>query len=150
MHMHRHPLRRAAVLAVSWLAGQAGHETADYLVQRDCDAQQKQQRTPEGRKALASHAISYGLTQAVTRALAYRVAGLHVPVKAQLAAAVAETLVHAAIDDGRVLQHFAETTGKRGFHDLAGHGVNGRMLMDQATHKGLQIPLGAAITALSD
>src|SRR5690606_20767579 len=49
--MHTRPLRRAAVLAVSWIAGQAGHHIGDYLVQRDCDAQKKQQRTPEGRRA---------------------------------------------------------------------------------------------------
>ncbi|TLW89235.1 hypothetical protein FFT09_22675 [Saccharomonospora piscinae] len=140
-------LRRAVVLAVAWVAGQAGHETADYLVQRDCDARAKQQHTPEGRRALANHALSYGLTQAATRALAYRVAGLRVPVRAQLAAAVVETAAHAVIDDGRALAAFADTTGKRGFHALAAHGVNGRALMDQAAHKGVQIPLGAAVTA---
>lgn len=143
----RNPLRRAAVLAVAWIAGQAGHETADYLVQRDCDAQRKQNHTSEGRRALANHAVSYGVTQAVTRAIAYRTAGLRIPFAAQLAAAVVETATHAAIDDGRLLRWFADATAKRNFHDLADHGVNGRMLMDQATHKGLQIPLGAMITA---
>lgn len=146
--MHTRPLRRAAVLAVAWIAGQAGHATADYLVQRDCDAQAKQRRTPEGRRALASHAISYGITQAVTRAVAYRVAGLRVPARAQITAAVVETIAHAAIDDGRGLQRFAETTGKGQFHALAGHGINGRALMDQAAHTGLQIPAGAMITAV--
>lgn len=141
-----HNIRRAAVLAVAWLAGQAGHHIGDYLVQRDCDAQQKQQRTGEGRRALANHAVSYGITQAVTRALAYRVAGLRVPARAQLAAAVVETITHAAIDDGRLLRRFAHGTGKGGFHDLAGHGINGRALMDQAAHTGLQVPAGAAIT----
>lgn len=137
----------AAVLAVAWIAGQAGHHVGDYLVQRDCDAQQKQQRTPEGRRALASHAISYGITEAVVRALAYRVAGLRVPARAQVTAAVVETIAHAAIDDGRLLKKFAHATGKGGFHDLAGHGINGRALMDQAAHTGLQVPVGAAITA---
>ena len=143
----QHPLRRAAVLAVAWLAGQAGHHIGDYLVQRDCDAQKKQERTHEGRRALASHAISYGITQAVTRALAYRVAGLRVPARAQITAAVVETIAHAAIDDGRGLKAFADATGKGSFHDLAGHGINGRALMDQAAHTGLQVPVGAAITA---
>lgn len=146
--MHTRPLRRAAVLAVAWIAGQAGHHTGDYLVQRDCDAQAKQRRTPEGRRALATHAISYGITQAVTRAVAYRVAGLRVPVRAQLAAAVVETIAHAAIDDGRALQRFADATGKGGFHDLNAGGINGRALMDQAAHTGLQIPAGAMITAV--
>ena len=140
-------MHRAAVLAVAWLAGQAGHHVGDYLVQRDCDAQKKQQRGPEGRRALANHAISYGITEAVVRALAYRVAGLRVPARAQLAAAVVETIAHAAIDDGRLLKKFAHATGKGGFHDLAGHGINGRALMDQAAHTGLQVPAGAAITA---
>lgn len=140
-------MHRAAVLAVAWLAGQAGHHVGDYLVQRDCDAQKKQQRTGEGRRALANHAISYGITEAVVRALAYRVAGLRVPARAQLAAAVVETIAHAAIDDGRLLKKFAHATGKGGFHDLAGHGINGRALMDQAAHTGLQVPAGAAITA---
>ncbi|EIF01223.1 DUF3307 domain-containing protein [Saccharomonospora glauca] len=113
--MH-HSIRRAAVLAIAWLAGQAGHHIGDYLVQRDCDAQRKQQHTGEGRRALANHAVSYGITQAVTRALAYRVAGLRVPARAQLAAAVVETIAHAAIDDGRLLRRFAHGTGKGGFH----------------------------------
>jgi len=144
--MHN-PLRRAAVLAVAWIAGQAGHHIGDYLVQRDCDAQKKQQHTGEGRRALANHAVSYGITEAVVRALAYRVAGLRVPARAQLAAAVVETVTHAVIDDGRLLRKFADTTGKGGFHDLNQSGVNGRMLLDQAAHVGLQVPAGAAITA---
>lgn len=140
-------MHRAAVLAVAWLAGQAGHHVGDYLVQRDCDAQKKQQRTGEGRRALANHAISYGITEAVVRALAYRVAGLRVPARAQITAAVVETIAHAAIDDGRLLRAFADRTGKGGFHDLNQGGVNGRMLLDQAAHTGLQVPAGAAITA---
>lgn len=143
----RQPLRRAAVLAVSWLAGQAGHHAGDYLVQRDCDAQAKQQRTRAGRRALAAHAVSYGVTQAAVRALAYRVAGLDVPVRAQVAAAVVETAAHAAIDDGRALRAFAHSTGKGSFHDLAGNGINGKALMDQAAHQALQIPAGAMATA---
>jgi len=139
---------RAAVLGVTWLAGAAGHETGDYLVQLDCDAQRKQQRTPAGRRALARHAITYGLTQAVTKAAAYRASGLRVPVAAQVAGTVAEIAAHAAIDDGRLLRRFAQVSGKLGFHDLAARGVNGRALMDQATHKGVQIPLGAVLTAL--
>ncbi len=140
-------MNRAVTLAVAWLAGYAGHETGDYLVQRDCDAQRKQQRTAAGRRALATHAATYGLTQALTRAVAYRAAGLRVPLRAQLAAALVETVAHALVDDGRLLRAFADTTGKGGFHDLAGHGINGRALMDQAAHKGLQIPAGAIVTA---
>ncbi|WP_020421141.1 hypothetical protein [Amycolatopsis sp. ATCC 39116] len=139
---------RAVVLAVTWLAGHAGHETGDYLVQSDHDAQHKQQRTPEGRRALARHAFTYGLTQAATKAAAYRAAGLRVPVRAQLAGFAVETAVHAIIDDGRLLRRFADKTGKLGFHDLNTGGINGRALMDQAGHKGLQVPLGAIITTL--
>ncbi|WP_034240203.1 hypothetical protein [Saccharomonospora iraqiensis] len=140
-------MNRALTLTVSWLAGLAGHETGDYLVQRDCDAQRKQQHTREGRRALASHAVSYGATQAAVRALAYRAAGLRVPLRAQLGAAVVETAVHALVDDGRLLHTFATGTGKGGFHSVAGNGINGRALMDQATHKGLQVPAGALTTA---
>jgi hypothetical protein len=57
-------------------------------------------------------------------------------------------LLHALIDDGRLLRAFAHHTGKGGFHDLATGGVNGRMLLDQAAHKGLQIPADAMVTAL--
>lgn len=136
----------AAVLAVSWLGSSAGHETGDYLVQLDCDAQRKQQRTAEGRRALARHVLTYGLTQAVTRAFGYRLAGLRVPLAAQAAGTLAEVALHAAIDDGRALRAFAKTTGKLAFHDLAAGGINGRALMDQAAHKGLQLPLCAAVT----
>lgn len=139
---------RAAVLGLTWLAGAAGHETGDYLVQLDCDARRKQQRTPAGRRALARHAITYGLTQAMTKAAAYRAVGVRVPMGAQAAGSVAEIVLHAVIDDGRLLRTFAEVTGKLAFHDLAAAGVNGRALLDQAAHKGLQIPLGAVITTV--
>lgn len=137
---------RTAVLAVSWLGGSAGHETGDYLVQLDCDAVVKQEHTPQGRRALARHAITYGLTQAVTKAAGYRLVSVRVPLGAQLAGAVAETVLHAVIDDGRLLRTFAQRTGKLRFHDLNAGGINGRALMDQAVHKGLQLPIGAAVT----
>jgi hypothetical protein len=143
--MH-HANYRTAVLVLSAIGSHAGHETGDYLVQRDCDAQRKQQRTPEGRRSLARHAATYALTQAATRAGFYRAAGLRVPALAQLAGAVTEGALHAVIDDGRLLAAFAEATGKRRFHDLADHGINGRALMDQAAHKGVQIPVGAVVT----
>lgn len=143
--MHHHSYR-TAVLALSALGSAAGHETGDYLVQVDCDAQAKQQRTAKGRVALARHATTYALTQAATRAAFYRAAKVRVPLAAQLAGTVVEGALHAAIDDGRLLARFAEKTGKGRFHDLADHGVNGRMWMDQATHKGLQIPIGAIVT----
>ncbi|WP_431879192.1 hypothetical protein [Amycolatopsis sacchari] len=157
---------RLAVLVLTWLAGHAGHETGDYLVQDDWAARNKQchtrpdqpidgnddrapsQRVRDGRRALARHAVTYGVAQAVTKALAYRAVGLRVPMRAQLAGVAVETTVHALIDDGRLLRTFAEITGKLAFHDLAAAGVNGRALMDQAGHKGLQIPLGAIVTTL--
>lgn len=139
---------RAVTLAVTWLAGHAGHEIGDYLVQLDCDAQAKQQHTWAGRFALARHAVTYAATQAVTKWLAYRLGGVRVPGRALLAGTVVEGLLHAAIDDGRLLRVFADATGKRRFHDLNAAGVNGRMLMDQAVHRGLQIPIGAVVTML--
>lgn len=141
-----HSTYRTAVLTTNLVGGLAGHETGDYLVQRDCDAQRKQQRTPEGRKSLARHAATYAATQAVTRAALYRTAGLRVPFVAQLAGAVVEGVTHAVIDDGRLLAVFADRTGKRRFHDVAGYGINGKALMDQASHQGIQIPLGAVVT----
>lgn len=137
-----------AVLALTWLGGLAGHHTGDYLVQSDHDAQHKQNHTPQGRRALARHATTYGMAQAATKALAYRAAGVRVPVAAQAAGFAVETLLHAVIDDGRLLRRFAEVTGKIKFHDLAAAGINGRMLMDQAGHQGGQISVGAIVTAV--
>lgn len=139
---------RTAVLALAALGSAAGHETGDYLVQSDCDAQRKQQRTPAGRLSLARHAATYALTQATTRAALFRTAGLRVSLAAQVAGAVTEGAVHAAIDDGRLLRAYAEAIGKGPFHDLNTGGINGRALMDQASHKGLQVPLGAIVTTL--
>lgn len=140
--------RRAVTLGITWLAGIAGHEVGDYLIQLDCDAVTKQHRTPAGRKALARHVVTYSLTQAAMKWLAYRVTGTKVPVRAVFAGQVVEMLAHAAIDDGRLLKRFADLTGKRRFHDCNQGGVNGRMLMDQACHRGLQIPAGAVVTML--
>ena len=137
---------RSAVAALTTLGGLCGHHGGDYLVQPDRCAQLKQQRTREGRTALAIHAVTYAATQAATKSAIYRVGGLRVPALAQLAGAVTEGLLHAVIDDGRLLKKFAEATGKKRFHDLADHGVNGRMLLDQAAHHQLQIPAGTAVT----
>jgi hypothetical protein len=162
--MNTAPLYRATVLGLTWLAGSAGHETGDYLVQLDSDAQRKQghtrpeqpgwpgddrtpcQRVHDGHVSLLRHAFTYGLTQAATKAAAYRLAGVRVPLAAQAAGTVTEIALHALIDDGRLLRRFAQAVGKLGFHDLNAGGVNGRMLLDQATHKGLQVPLGAMVT----
>lgn len=143
-----HHSYQPAVFALSAIGSHAGHETGDYLVQMDCDAQAKQQRTTAGRLSLARHAATYAATQAVTRVGIYRTAGVRVPVLAQLAGAVTEGVLHAVVDDGRLLRRFAEATGKDGFHDLNAGGINGRALMDQAVHKGLQVPLGAAVTTV--
>jgi hypothetical protein len=139
---------RAAVLILTWIGGHIGHEGGDYLAQRNADAMQKQERTPAGRKALASHCLSYGVTQAAAKAMLYRIAGVRVPVGAQLAGWLTEVFLHAVIDDGRLLRAYAVAVGKLTFHDLADYGVNGRMLLDQAAHKTVQIPLGAVVTAL--
>lgn len=143
-----HHSYRAAVFALSAIGSHAGHETGDYLVQMDCDAQQKQQHTAQGRFSLARHAATYAATQAATRVGIYRTAGVRVPALAQLAGAVTEGVLHAVVDDGRLLRRFAELTGKDGFHDVAGNGINGRALMDQAVHKGIQVPIGAAVTTV--
>jgi hypothetical protein len=137
---------RAATTVLTTLGSLAGHHGGDYLVQADCWAQAKQQRTPAGRRALAAHAATYAATQAVTKAAFYRAAGVRVPLLAQLAGAVVEGVLHAVIDDGRLLRRFSDATGKRRFHDLADHGVNGRMLLDQAAHQQLQIPAGTIAT----
>lgn len=137
---------RAATTALTALGSVLGHHGGDYLVQLDCWAQAKQQRTTAGRRALALHATTYAATQAATKAALYRSAGVRVPLLAQLAGAVVEGALHAVIDDGRLLRRFSDIAGKRRFHDLADHGVNGRMLLDQAVHQQLQIPAGTIAT----
>lgn len=140
--------RRAVTLGITWMAGLAGHEVGDYLVQLDCDAVTKQDRTPAGRIALARHVVTYSLAQAAVKWLALRVTGTRVPVRAVLAGQVVEMLAHAAIDDGRLLRWYADAVGKRRFHDCTSGDVNGRMLLDQACHRGLQIPAGTLVTML--
>lgn len=112
------PVSRAAVLAVSALGSTFGHEGGDYLVQRDHDARRKQQRTAHGRRGLAVHCLTYAATQHVTKAALYRAAGLRVPMVAQLAGSATEGVLHAVIDDGRLLAWFANTTGKDKFVQL--------------------------------
>lgn len=187
---------QALVFAVTHLGSLSGHEGGDFIVQTDRCAQLKQQHTPEGRRALLIHGITYAATQHATKAAFYRVAGLDVPAVAQLAGTLAEGVLHVVIDDGRLLAAFAKATKKWRFHqlgaprkivgvvdegdrvrrvhmvqaddkgnptdikrdekgqivDVAGHDnptpSTGRALLDQAKHKSLQIPLGAAVTTL--
>lgn len=152
---------RAVLTVLIALGGLLGHHGGDYLVQDDCMARLKQQRTSHGRRELARHATSYALTQALTRVVFYRAAGVRVPLLAQLAGSVTEGLLHAVIDDGRLLRRLAlvgrgrarylDIEGRprgrqEGFHGLADHGVNGRALMDQAMHQQVQIPAGTLVT----
>lgn len=157
---------RAALTALTVLGSLLGHQGGDYLLQPDWCAVRKQERTTTGRLALAGHVAIYSVAQAATKAALYRVAGVRVPVLAQLAGAAAEAAAHAVIDDGRLLARLAaglpepeagsraarlralahQVTDKSAFHDLAEGGVNGRMLMDQAAHVQAQVPIGAAVT----
>ncbi|MEU5852516.1 hypothetical protein [Saccharopolyspora shandongensis] len=155
---------RLSVFTTTAIGGHSGHEIGDYLIQSDHDARNKQchtrpdvpisdddhrspcQRVRDGHVSLGRHGLTYGLAQMVTKALAYRVAGVEVPFAAQLAGTLAEAGFHVVVDDGRLLRKFAAATNKLGFHDLNAGGVNGRMLLDQATHKGLQLMVGAAVT----
>ena len=141
---------RSTTVALAGLAGILGHHGGDYLAQDDWCARHKQERTRRGRLALAVHAATYAATQAATRAAVYRIAGHRVHPLAQLAGAATEALVHAVIDDGRLLRRFAHASGKGGFHDLADHGVNGRALLDQAAHHQVQLPAGIAVTTIVD
>lgn len=138
---------RAVTLTVTWMAGIAGHEIGDYLIQLDTDARHKQRRTLTGRKALARHVVTYSIAQAAMKLLCLRATGHRLPVRAVLAGQVVEAVLHAVIDDGQLLRRYADLTGKSAFHDCAEGGINGRMLMDQACHRGLQIPAGALVTA---
>lgn len=166
-------IERALLVVLAGLGGLIGHHGGDYLVQDDCMAASKQRRDAHGRTELALHASTYAATQAVTRALLYRLAGLRVPVVAQLATAAVEGLLHGVIDDGRLLARFSRLPSRRidddgrwmplgvyengtwcslprpvagrqqRFHDEA---PGGRALMDQAMHHQVQIPIGVAVT----
>ncbi|WP_367139539.1 hypothetical protein [Saccharothrix sp. HUAS TT1] len=154
---------------VAWVAGLAGHAAGDYLVQSGPDAIRKQDhhlpvdpddprhqaddRDPETRRrhglvALARHAVTYGLTEAAFRSVTYRLVGIRVPWRAQLAALLLETGLHAVIDDGRLVRWIASLSDSEGFLDLDKYGVRaGRIFFDQATHTAAQIPVGALLTA---
>jgi hypothetical protein len=146
---------RTAVTTLTALGSLLGHAGGDYLVQDDCMAAGKQQRTAQGRRELALHAATYAATQAATKAVVYRTAGVRVPLLAQLAGAVVEGVLHAVIDDGRLLKRFSRIPGRQRddegnrigrqqrFHDDV---PGGRALMDQAAHQQLQIPVGTLVT----
>jgi hypothetical protein len=134
------------VLMVTWVAALAGHQVGDYLVQLDRDARRKQERTRVGRAALARHVVTYGLAQAAVKVGVLRAAGVRTPGRAVIGGQVVEVLLHAVIDDGRPLRWFAARTGRLAFHDLNVGGVNGRALLDQAAHQGVQVLVGALVT----
>ena len=141
---------RTATATLTGIGSQLGHQGGDYLVQPDYCARNKQERSRRGRWALALHAASYAATQAVTKSALYAAAGHRVHPAAQLAGAVTEGVLHAAIDDGRALETFARRTGKHGFFQVNAGGINGRALMDQAAHQQVQIPAGIIVTTLVD
>ncbi|OZM69915.1 hypothetical protein CFN78_28135 [Amycolatopsis antarctica] len=125
----------------------AGHEVGDFLEQPDAAARGKQLPGRVGRRALHRHVAGLTVCQLVMTAGAVRATGLRVPVHAVLAGQAVNSVTHWIIDRGPLLRWYADFSGKRGFHDAAAGGVNGRMLMDQACHKGV-LPVAAAVTAL--
>jgi hypothetical protein len=150
----------AELTALAAVEGLLGHHGGDYLVQDYCMARWKQDRCDRSRarRELAPHAVTYAATEAVTRCAMYRTAGVRVPLVAQPAAAVVEAVVHAVIDDGRLLKAYSRRGAGRDrftiedrqpmgrqqrFHDDV---PGGRALMDQAAHHQLQIPLGTVVT----
>jgi hypothetical protein len=152
---------RAILTALTAIGGLCGHHGGDYLVQDDCMARWKQARDEDGaraRRELALHATTYAATQAATKTLFYRTAGVRVPVLAQLAGAVTEAVLHAVIDDGRLLRRFSRLgAGRQRFVDKQGRAFGrqqrfhddvpgGRAQMDQAAHQQLQVPAGTIVT----
>jgi hypothetical protein len=155
--------QRIAVVALTALGSLLGHHGGDYLAQDDCMAAWKQNRDEDPKRAcreLVLHAATYTVAQAATKVALYRTAGLRVPLVAQLAGAVVEGVLHAVIDDGRMLRRFSRVgRGRPRFRDDDGrpfgrqerfHDVvpGGRALMDQAVHHQVQIPAGAIATAV--
>lgn len=111
-------LYRAVVFGLTAIGGSAGHQGGDYPVQSDRCARFKQQRSASGRRALAVHGLTYGLTEFATKSVVYAAAGVRVPLWAQLAGQATEIVLHVAIDDGRLLRALAYGTGTGAFHEL--------------------------------
>lgn len=125
----------AAVVAVAFAALYAGHTVGDHVVQTDWQAATKAGKGWPAFRGMAGHIVGYGTTQAVALG-ALALAGVPLGVAGVVAGLAFSMATHAFIDRRWPVQWILRRTGSANFAGLAGHGLNGAYLTDQALHVG--------------
>ncbi|MEV7227274.1 DUF3307 domain-containing protein [Polymorphospora sp. NPDC051019] len=113
----------------------AAHQIADHVLgQTDNQASHKADPGLTGWRHILGHVLAYHLVMAVM--VTVTIVALDVPVTATgIAAGLAfSAITHAFIDRRWPVRWLLEHTGSTPFSRLAGHGINGMYLADQALH----------------
>lgn len=118
---------------VAYAALRTGAAVGDFFVQTDHQAKHKDEKTSEGRKALAAHSLTYGVTQGVLLIAANRALGTNIRPARIFQAVAFSTLTHAFIDQRWPIRKAAKTLKKEKFHDMAPP-LGGAFHLDQSAH----------------
>jgi len=124
----------SAVGAV-WAALHAGHQVGDHLAQTDHQAAGKA-AAKNWAGPMGGHVAGYTACQVAALA-GLRLAGVRLRPGPVAAALVLSAGTHAFIDRRWPVRWVLQHTGSPQFADLAGHGLNGPYLADQALHTGV-------------
>jgi len=114
----------------------AAHEIADHVLgQTDAQTAAKAKPGREGWSALGRHIAQYHTVMGLMVATTVKTTGLRVS-PGRLAAGLAiSAATHALWDRRKPVVWLVTHTGSPAFAKLAGHGMNGPYLADQALHK---------------
>lgn len=124
------PAVRASVI---YAALRTGAAIGDFFVQTEHQALCKAKKTPQGRRALAAHAVTYGLTQGAFLAAANHLLGAGIRPSRMVQAVAFSTVTHAFIDQRWPIRKAAKALKKEGFHDMAPP-LGGAFHLDQSAH----------------
>lgn len=133
--------------AAAYAALRAAAAVADHWVQTSHQAMHKADEGLTGHKAMAGHVASYAGSQAVALIAANKLLGMKLKPSSIAAAVVFSGATHWFIDRRWPVRKLAETTGKKGFHDLGGP-LGGAYILDQSAHHLMEAV--AAVIAARD
>lgn len=143
------PNAPAGLFAAVFVALYVGHMVGDHLAQTDSQANRKAGTGRPAVIAMLGHISAYGTCQIVALVALEVVTYLPISSGGLLAGMAVSLGTHAVIDRRAPVRWLLERTGSTQLAKLAGGGLNGMYLADQALHIGCVFAASLTVVALS-